>query len=197
MANAIYESSRGYDVIPLEDTFLRDRKIFLCGEVDAAHMDQLVKQVMYLDSVSKTEEITLYINSHGGSVQDGLALYDTLRLVQAPIRTVSTGIAASMGAVLFLAGDKREMLPHSKLMIHDPSFSSMNLGGKKSAEVQLLLDNLNACRQLTASIIAERTGKTLEEVYQVTAEDTYYTAKEAVEWGLATSIIESEKEKKQ
>lgn len=194
MSNIIFESARGYDVIRLEDVFLRERKIFLCGNVDSANVNELIKQIMYLDSVSENDEITLYINSPGGSVQDGLALYDALRLVKAPIKTVATGMAASMGAVLFLAGDKREMLPHSKLMIHDPSFGSFNLGGKKSAEVRQLLDDLNNCRELIASIIAKRSGKSIDEVFEVTKNDTYYTAQEALKSGLATAIIENRKE---
>lgn len=194
MSNIIFESARGYDVIRLEDVFLRERKIFLCGNVDSANVNELIKQIMYLDSVSENDEITLYINSPGGSVQDGLALYDALRLVKAPIKTVATGLAASMGAVLFLAGDKREMLPHSKLMIHDPSFGSLNLGGKKSAEVRQLLDDLNNCRELIASIIAKRSGKSIDEVFEVTKNDTYYTAQEALKSGLATAIIENRKE---
>lgn len=194
MANVIFESARGYELIGLEDVFLKERKIFLCGNVDSVHVNELIKQIMYLDSVSDNEEITLYINSPGGSVQDGLALYDALRLVKAPIRTVTTGMAASMGAILFLAGDKREMLPHSKLMIHDPSFSSLDVSGKKSAEVQHLLDDLNKCRELTASIIAKRSNKSIEEVYEATKNDTFYTAEEALEWGLATAIIENRKE---
>lgn len=194
MSNIIFESARGYDVIRLEDVFLRERKIFLCGNVDSANVNELIKQIMYLDSVSENDEITLYINSPGGSVQDGLALYDALRLVKAPIKTVATGMAASMGAVLFLAGDKREMLPHSKLMIHDPSFGSLNLGGKKSAEVRQLLDDLNNCRELIASIIAKRSGKSIDEIFEVTKNDTYYTAHEALKWGLATAVIENRKE---
>lgn len=194
MSNIIFESARGYDVIRLEDVFLRERKIFLCGNVDSANVNELIKQIMYLDSVSENDEITLYINSPGGSVQDGLVLYDALRLAKAPIKTVATGLAASMGAVLFLAGDKREMLPHSKLMIHDPSFGSLNLGGKKSAEVRQLLDDLNNCRELIASIIAKRSGKSIDEVFEVTKNDTYYTAQEALKSGLATAIIENRKE---
>ena len=193
MANRIMESSRGYDAISLEDEFLRNRKIFLDDTVTPESVNELIKQLMFLDNEDSGAEITLYINSPGGSVQDGLALYDVLRLVKAPVRTVAAGMAASMGAVLFLAGDKREMLKHSKIMIHDPSFHSKNIGGQKSHEIQHALDDLNECREALAQIIAERTGKSIEEVYEVTANDTYFNASEALEWGLATAIIGEKK----
>lgn len=193
MANKIMESSRGYDAISLEDEFLRNRKIFLNQQVAPESANELIQQLMFLDSEDSSAEITLYINSPGGSVQDGLALYDVLRLVKAPVRTVATGMAASMGAVLFLAGDKREMLEHSKIMIHDPSFHSKNIGGQKSHEIQHALDDLNECREALARIISERTGKSMEEVYDVTANDTYFNAKEALNWGLATAIIGEKK----
>ena len=144
---------------------------------------------MYLDNES-SEEITIYINSPGGSVQDGLAVYDTIMLMNSPVRTVCLGICASMGAILFLAGEKREMMPHGKIMIHDPAFGGRHeMGGKKPHEIQAELDDLNRCRESLAQIIAKRTGKTIEEIYEVTVNDTYYDPDEAVEFGLATNII--------
>ena len=116
-------------------------------------------------------------------------MYDYIQLMEAPVRTVCIGTAASMGAVLFLAGKDREMLPHTRLMIHDPSYSHRDIGGRKPHEIQHELDKLNETREALAGIIAEKTGKTLEEIYEVTAEDTYYSAAEAVEFGLATKTI--------
>lgn len=189
MANIIMESSRGLQPIAIEDELLRKREVFLADRVSAETSNELIKQLMYLDRES-SEEITIYINSPGGSVQDGLAVYDTIMLLNAPVRTVCIGTCASMGAILFLAGDKREMMSHGKIMIHDPAFGGGHeIGGKKPHEIQVELDDLNRCRESLARIIAERTGKTIEEIYEVTVNDTYYDAKEAVEFGLATKII--------
>ncbi|MCR5106852.1 MAG: ATP-dependent Clp protease proteolytic subunit [Lachnospiraceae bacterium] len=191
MARIIKETVRGIDIVDLEDELLQDREIFLTGGVDANSTNELIKQLMYLEREDDEAEITLYINSPGGEVTSGLAVYDYMTLMKAPIRTVSIGTAASMGALLFLAGDKRQMLPHTRIMIHDPSYANADMSGKKPHEIQHELDKLNETRQIIAQIIAEKTGKTLQEVYEVTANDTYYNAEEAVRFGLATEIIDS------
>ena len=193
MARIIKETVRGLDLVSLEDEFLQDRKIFLTEAVDAGTMNELIKQLMYLEKQDRDAEITLYINSPGGEVTCGLGIYDYMTMMSTPIRTVSIGMAASMGAILFLAGDKRQMLPHTRLMIHDPSYSHANMSGKKPHEIQKELDQLNETREVIAKIIAEKTGRTLEEVYAVTSEDTCFNASEAVEFGLATEIIDTEK----
>ncbi len=190
MANIILESARGIQPVAVEDELLRSRTIFLNGEVDGESCGEVIRQLMYLEREDSSAEITFCINSPGGSVQDGLALYDMMLLLKSPVRTVCTGICASMGAILFLAGRKREMMKHGKIMIHDPAFGGRHdMGGKKPHEIQTELDDLNRCREALAEIIAERTGKSLEEVYKVTADDTYYSAEEAVDFGLATGII--------
>lgn len=122
----------------------------------------------------------------------GLAVYDYIDMMRSPVRTVCIGTAASMGAILFLAGRKREMLPHTRLMIHDPSYSHNDIGGRKPHEIQHELDKLNETREVLAEIISEKTGKSIEEIYSVTASDTYYNAQEAVEFGLATAIMKGE-----
>ena len=192
MARIIKETVRGIDIVDLEDELLQSREIFLTGGVDANTTNELIKQLMYLEREDDEAEITLYINSPGGEVTSGLAVYDYMTLMKAPIRTVSIGTAASMGALLFLAGDKRQMLPHTRIMIHDPSYSNADMSGKKPHEIQHELDKLNETGQIIAQIISEKTGKTLEEVYEVTANDTYYNAEEALKFGLATEIIDSE-----
>ncbi|MCR5502668.1 MAG: ATP-dependent Clp protease proteolytic subunit [Lachnospiraceae bacterium] len=190
MANIILESARGIQPVAIEDELLRSRMVFLDGEVTGESCAQIIRQLMYLEKEDSTSGITFCINSPGGSVQDGLALYDVLMLLKSPVRTVCTGTCASMGAILFLAGTKREMMTHGKIMIHDPAFGGRHdMGGKKPHEIQTELDDLNRCREALAMIIAKRTGKTLEEIYEVTAEDTYYTAEEAVDFGLATGIV--------
>lgn len=189
MANILKETVRGMEAVCIEDELLMGREVFLVEGVDAKSCNELLKQLMYLEKEDCEKEITLYINSPGGEVTSGLAVYDYISIMQAPVRTVCIGTAASMGAILFLAGKKREMLPHTRLMIHDPSYSNGNIAGRKSHELQHQLDKLNETREALAQIIAEKTGKSMEEIYEVTAEDTYYSAKEALEFGLATDII--------
>ncbi len=191
MARIIKETVRGLDVINLEDELLQNREIFLTEAVDADTTNELIKQLMYLEKEDDEAEITLYINSPGGEVTSGLAVYDYMTMMKAPIRTVSIGTAASMGAILFLAGDKRQMLPHTRIMIHDPSYNRADMSHKKPHEIQHELDKLNETREIIATIIADTTGKTMEEVYEVTANDTYYNAEEAVKFGLATEIIDT------
>lgn len=189
MANVILESPRGYEVIPINDKLLDSRCLFLTEAVDSASMTELIKQVKYLDSRDDAgEEITLFINSPGGSVISGLALYDVLTASKSPIRTVCIGDASSMGAILFLAGEKREMLPHTRLMIHDPSFGSMDVGGKKPHELRQEVESLERVKSVLAEIISAKTGKTSEEICKITANDTYFTAEEAMAFGLATDI---------
>ena len=187
----IMESGRGYDKLRLKDKLLSDsREVFLTGEVNSESCDSLITQLMYLDRTEPDREITLYINSPGGSVTDGLAVYDVISLLDAPLRTVCMGTCASMGAILFLAGSRRQMMEHGRIMVHDPAFGGDHcIGGKKPHQIQSELDDLNRCRESLAKIISERTGKSLEEIYEVTINDTYFSAKEAVEFGLATDII--------
>lgn len=189
MANILKETVRGTDCIKIEDELLSRREIFLTEEVNPETSNELIKQLMYLERQDSGKEITLYINSPGGEVISGLAVYDLISLMKSPVRTVCTGTAASMAAILFLAGKKREMLPHTRLMIHDPSFGGGSIGGKKSHELRHELEKLDEVREALAKIIAEKTGRPLEEIYDVTSDDTFYSAEEAITFGLATGIM--------
>ena len=188
----ILESARGFETLYLRDKLLSDsREIFLTGEVSAQSCGSLITQLMYLNRTEPDQEITLYINSPGGLVADGLAVYDVIRLLEATVRTVCLGTCASMGAILFLAGKKREIMEHGRIMVHDPAFGgNHDIGGKKPHQIQSELDDLNRCREALARIISERTGKSLPEIYDITANDTYFSAQEAVEFGLATRILQ-------
>lgn len=192
MANILKETVRGIDCIRLEDEFLVSREIFLTEEVNAQTSNELIKQLMYLERQDSESEVTIYINSPGGEVISGLAVYDYIGMMKAPVRTVCIGTAASMGAILFLAGAKRQMLPHTRLMIHDPSYSHNDIGGRKPHEIQHELDKLNETREALARIISEKTGKSIDEIYKVTADDTFYSAQEAIDFGLATEILKGE-----
>ena len=166
----ILESARGFETLYLRDKLLSDsREIFLTGEVSAQSCGSLITQLMYLNRTEPDQEITLYINSPGGLVADGLAVYDVIRLLEAPVRTVCLGTCASMGAILFLAGKKREIMEHGRIMVHDPAFGgNHDIGGKKPHQIQSELDDLNRCREALARIISERTGKSLPEIYDIT-----------------------------
>lgn len=119
----------------------------------------------------------------------GLAVYDYIKVMKSPISTVCIGDAASMGAIIFLAGKKREMLSHARILIHDPSYGHLDVSGKKPHEIQRGVDSLNKVRQTLAEIIAEKTSKSLDEIYKITAEDNYFTSDEAIDFGLATNIF--------
>ncbi|MCM1062655.1 MAG: ATP-dependent Clp protease proteolytic subunit [Eubacterium sp.] len=188
MSNIIKDSVRGTDLVPIEDALLADSKIFLTSEIDATSASELIEQLMYLDR-KNSGEITLYINSPGGEVMSGLAVYDYIKIMKSPVKTVCIGDAASMAAIIFLAGSKREMLPHSRILIHDPAYGHLDVSGKKPHEIQRGVDSLNKIRETLAEIISEKTGKSLDEIYEITAEDHYFTASEAIEFGLVTGFF--------
>ena len=188
MSNILRETVRGTELIPLEDMLLEESEVFLVDEITPKSANNLIQKLMYLDS-KDLGEITIYINSPGGEVISGLAVYDYIKIMKSPVRTVTIGDAASMGAIIFHAGEKREMLPHTRILIHDPSYGHLDVSGKKPHEIQRGVDSLNKVRETLAEIISENTGKGLDEIYGITAEDNYFTAEEAIEFGLATGIF--------
>ena len=185
----IKESSRGFQTFRIIDQMLADREIACVGAIDAEMTDSLCLQLRYLQKVGPDEQVTIFINSPGGEVQSGLAIYDTMKAISCPIRTVCLGMAASMGALLFVASNQRDMLPHSRVMVHDPLVAG-GIGGS-ALEVKTASDNLMRTREITAQILAEHTGKSLEEIFEVTSKDSYFEAPAAVEFGLADRIVES------
>lgn len=191
--NILKETVRGIQPIAIEDELLRHREVFLTEEVNRKTAMELLKQLMYLEKEGPGEPVTIYINSPGGEVSSGLALYDYIRMMQSPVNTVCIGSAASMGAILFLAGEERSMLKNSEIMIHDPSFSAGDLGGKKPLEIREKLNQLMSVRDKLSAIIAERTGMTKAQVCRQTKKDTYLNAEEALKCKIATKIVERER----
>lgn len=189
MANVMYRSAKG-SLVDVKDALLTDRRVFLENEITSPLIQDTIRQMMYLEKLDDTAEITLYINSPGGDVYSGLALYDFIANMKSPIKTVCMGSAASMGAILFLAVDRRLMLKHSRLMIHDPSYGGGSFAGMKPHEIQQEVDSLNECKKTLVEIIAEKTGKSMEEIGKLTERDAFFTPKEAIEFGLATGIYE-------
>lgn len=191
--NVLRETSNGIYQIHVEDALLDKRDVYLTTEVTTETAMDLLQQFMYLEKEMPGEPITFYINSPGGSVTDGLALYDYIRMMKSPVRTVCVGRAASMGAMLFLAGNERLMLPHSEIMIHDASFGNAIFSGLKPDEIQEKTDSLVKTCKILREIVAERTGQSLKDVTSKMKKDSYFKAEEAVSFGLATGIMNSTK----
>ena len=184
----IRETSEGTARIPIADIMFQRREIWLTGEITSEVADAVIAQILHLDAEDPDAEITLYIDSPGGSVTAGVSIYDVMQAVSADIHTVCVGTAASMAAVLFAAGDRREILRHGEVMIHDPLVSGGISGS--ALTVQDKSDRLMAKRKVLSGILAEHTGKSVKQIYKVTAKDTYFGAEEAVAFGLADAVIE-------
>ena len=184
------ETCRGLECYDLRDEMLNNRELELTGPVDTDSVSVLIRSLLYLQKKDSKSPITLYINSPGGEVSSGLALYDTMQAVTCPIRTVCVGSAASMAAILFIAGNQRDMLPHSRVMIHDPLIQGNGITGN-ALNVYSKAEDLMRVRKITAEIIARHTGMDIEKVFTLTAHDTYFEAEEAVKAGLADHIIHS------
>ena len=186
--SVLKESSAGIFACGIGDVMLADREIHCVGPIDAELANSMCLQLLHLQKEDPDGQITIYFNSPGGEVASGLAIYDVMRAVSCPIRTVCLGTAASAAALLFISGDVREMLPHANVMIHDPLIPG-GVGGS-ALHLQTISENLLRTREITAEIIAEHTGKPLEEIYEATAKDSWFEAPEAVAYGLADRIIE-------
>ena len=183
----IRETAEGLNRLDIRDEMLDQRELELMTSVDAESCAVVIRGLLHLQRQDSTTPITLYINSPGGEVQSGLALYDVMQAVSCPIRTVCLGMAASMGALLFIAGDEREILPHSRIMIHDPLIGAGAGGSALSVKAQA--DDLMRIRDITAGVIARHSGMSVERVFELTASDTYFEAEEAVDAGLADRVI--------
>lgn len=183
------ETSDGLRLYDIRDEMLAAREIEITGAIDAGSVSTAIRCLLHLQKEDQQLPITLYINSPGGEVQSGLALYDVMQAVSCPIHTVCLGMAASMAALLFIAGDQREMLPRSRVMIHDPLIGG-GIGGS-ALSVKARADDLMRIRDITAQVISQHTGMNLEEVFELTAKDTYFEAEEAIADGMADRIITS------
>lgn len=182
----IRETSEGTTRVPIQDEMYQKREIILTGDIDGESVNSVILQLRYLQAQDAEKEITIYINSPGGSVSDGLALVDVMGALRCPIKTVCMGTAASMAALIFACGNDRLITEHSRVMIHDPRMGSV---GGDALHLYATAKDLMQTREITARILADCTGHTIEEVYAKTEDDTYFTAQEALDWGLADKII--------
>ena len=175
---------RSYDVY---SRLLKDRVVFLRGEVNEQLANSIVAQLLFLEMEDPDAEISMYINSPGGSVTDGMAIYDTMRYIKPKVRTVCLGMAASMGAFLLMAGEKgkRLALPNSDVMIHQP------LGGAQgqTTDMQIQVERMLKIKNRLNEILAANTGKELAVIREATERDNFMTAEEAVAFGLVDKVI--------
>ncbi|MBP3695913.1 MAG: ATP-dependent Clp endopeptidase proteolytic subunit ClpP [Clostridia bacterium] len=175
---------RSYDIF---SRLLNDRIIVLSDEVNDATASIVVAQLLYLEGQDAEKDISLYINSPGGSVTAGMAIYDTMQYIKCDVSTICIGMAASMGAFLLSSGakGKRYALPNSEIMIHQP------LGGAKgqATEIKIVADHILKTREKLNRILAENTGKSIDEIARDTERDNYLTAQEAMEYGLVDKVI--------
>ena len=183
------ETSAGYFFSEIRDEMFQSREVECVGEINDESVYSLCRQLRQLQREDPSKEITMFINSPGGAVTSGLALYDVMAGLTCPIRTVCLGTAASMGSILFVAGTTRDILPHGRVMIHDP-LRVMN-GSVSALQLEEESRQLMQTREILCRILSERTGRTLEEIYQKTRRDSYFSAEEAVAFGLADRVIQS------
>jgi ATP-dependent Clp protease protease subunit len=168
----------------------QERIIFLGQEVNDQLANQIVAAMLYLDSEDPSKPIYLYINSPGGSVTAGMAIYDTMQYIKSEVVTICVGLAASMGAFLLAAGTKgkRMALPHARIMIHQPLGG---VGRRQATDIQIEAKEILRVRQLLNEILAERTGKSIEQIEKDTDRDYFMSAQEACEYGLIDRVVES------
>lgn len=183
----IEQTSRGERSYDIYSRLLKERIIFLGEEVTDASASVVVAQLLFLESDDTTKDINLYINSPGGSVTAGMAIYDTMNYIKCDVSTICIGFAASMGAFLLSSGakGKRLALPNSEIMIHQPS------GGVKgqATEIQIVADEILKTKKKLNRILAENTGQDIEKIALDTERDNYLTAEEAKEYGLVDKVI--------
>ena len=169
--------------------FLEQRKVFLWGPVMDSSARDIVNRLLYLESMDPGKEITFYINSPGGMVTSGMAIYDTMQLISSPVSTVCVGLAASMGSILLSAGakGKRLIFPHSEVMIHQPSIGGYMQGRASDLEIQA--KQINKTKELGAKILADNCGQTYEKVMKDFDRDYWMDAKESVDYGIVDEIV--------
>jgi len=183
----VEQTSRGERSYDIYSRLLNDRIIMLCDEVNDATASLVVAQLLYLEGQDPEKDIQLYINSPGGSVTAGMAIYDTMQYIKCDVSTICMGMAASMGAFLLAAGTKgkRMALPNSEIMIHQPS------GGARgqATDMQIHVEWMLKTKQKLNQILAENTGKDIEQVRLDTERDNFMSAQEALEYGLIDKVI--------
>jgi ATP-dependent Clp protease protease subunit len=183
----IEQSGRGERAYDIYSRLLRDRVVFLVGPVNDQTANLVVAQLLFLESENPDKDISLYINSPGGSVYSGMAIYDTMQFVKPDISTICVGMAASMGAFLLAAGakGKRYALPNSRIMIHQPSGGSQG----QASDIEIQAREILYLRERINAILAERTGQSVDRIGKDTDRDNFLSAEDAVSYGLIDKIF--------
>jgi len=183
----IEQSGRGERAYDIYSRLLKERIIFLVGPVNDASANLIVAQLLFLESENPDKDISLYINSPGGSVSAGMAIFDTMQFIKPQVSTLCTGLAASMGAFLLAAGakGKRFSLPNSRIMIHQP------LGGAQgqASDIEIQAREILYLRERLNAILAEKTGRTVDQIGKDTDRDNFMSADAAVEYGLIDQVL--------
>jgi ATP-dependent Clp protease, protease subunit len=183
----IEQSGRGERAYDIYSRLLKERVIFLVGPVNDHSANLIVAQMLFLESENPDKDISLYINSPGGSVSAGMAIFDTMQFIKPDVSTLCTGLAASMGAFLLAAGakGKRFSLPNSRIMIHQP------LGGAQgqAADIEIQAREILYLRDRLNHILAEKTGRTVEQISKDTDRDNFMSASEAAEYGMIDKVL--------
>ncbi len=174
----------------IQSSFLSNRKIFLWGEVSDKSARDLTEKLLFLEDNDAGKEITFYINSPGGSITAGMAIFDTMQLVTSPIKVVVTGMAASMGSILLCGATKgkRFLYPHSRVLIHQPLITGRMQA--TAVDINIQAQEMEKLREELNGILARTSGQPLEKIQKDTDRDFYLNAKEAIEYGLADKIVE-------
>lgn len=185
----VEQTNRGERSYDIYSRLLKDRIIFLGGEIDDDVANTVVAQLLFLEMEDPDADICLYINSPGGSVTDGMAIYDTMQYIKCDVSTICMGMAASMGAFLLAAGTKgkRLALPNSDIMIHQPSGGAQG----QATDIMIHADHIIQTKKKLNTILAEKTGQPYEVIARDTERDNFMTAQQALEYGLIDKVITS------
>lgn len=189
----VEQSSHGERAYDIYSRLLKERIIFLGEEVDQVSANLVVAQLLFLESEDPSKDISLYINSPGGSVTAGMAIYDTMQYIKCDVSTICMGMAASMGAFLLAGGTKgkRMALPNAEIMIHQPSGGTQG----QATEIEIAAEHILKTKKKLNTILSENTGKPVEQIAQDTERDNWMTAEQALEYGLIDSIVEKRPDK--
>ena len=185
----IEQTSRGERSYDIFSRLLNDRIVFLADEINHVTASLVVAQLLFLEAQDPEKDVSLYINSPGGSISDGMAIYDTMNYIKCDVSTICVGMAASMGAFLLSAGakGKRIALPNSEILIHQPLLGG--LSGQQT-DIQIHADHMLKTREKLERIMAENSGHSYEEMHEACERDHYMTAKEAFEFGLIDKVFD-------
>ena len=183
----VENTDRGERAYDIYSRLLKDRIVFVGGEVEDGMANAIVAQLLFLQAADPEKEISMYINSPGGSVTAGLAILDTMRMLKCPVATYCVGQAASMGAILLAAGEKgrRHALPNSRIMIHQPWGGAQG----KASDIEITAKEILRLKEVLNKILAEASGKTLEDVVHDTDRDFFMSAEEAKTWGIVDKVL--------